>query len=181
MSSNLNFAGSIERDLTVSKVWLCQKLPKKKFKHVYVLGSWFGNMGLIMRYLDIDFGRITNVDDNKKYCAATDQIYKLAGFDRPYRNLNQDCNLIDYADADLVINTSTNDIRYHDWYANIPLNCMIAIQCRNNQTRAVNKDNPGTFKEFLSMFDMKSIMYSGKLKLSNSDETYNRYMLIGRK
>jgi hypothetical protein len=181
VSGDLSFAGSIESDLTRSKVWLCENLPRKKFKHIYVLGSWYGNVGLIMNMLGFDFDCITNVDTDSEFCKKTQKLYKLAKFDKNYRIVNRDCNLLNYQDADLVINTSTNDIKYHDWFANIPPGCIVAVQCRNNQPMASNMDKPTVFDEFMTMFAMDKTICAGTLTLSNHDETYDRYMLIGIK
>ena len=181
MSGNLDFSGSIEHDLTYSKVWLCQNLPRKKYKNVYVLGSWYGNTGIIMNFMGVDFDCVINVDTDKNYCEKTHTIYKLFGFDKKYKIVNKDCNLLDYYDADLVINTSTNDIKFHDWFAIIPPGCTVAIQCRNNQPLAADMNKPATFDEFMTMFYMKTSVCAGKLTLLNQDEAYDRYMIIGVK
>lgn len=181
MSSDLSFAGSIEHDLTLGKLWLCKNLPRQKYNNVYVLGSWYGNIGLIMRYLGIHFDHITNIDGNQKYCAATKQIYKLANFDRPYKILNADCNKVDYSAADLVINTSTNDIKIDSWFDRIPTHCMVALQSRNNQAPVSIGEEPVNFSRFLRSYPLDITLYSGKMRLSNRQESYDRYMLIGYK
>lgn len=178
---DLSFSGSCESDLVKSKKWLCDNLPRRRWGTVYVLGSWYGNMGLIMRLSGIDFRRIVNVDTNPDYCDQNRLIYKLDGFDRPYRIINGDCNRVDLSDADLVINTSTNDITTHRWFKNIPQGATVAIQCRNNQQAAQRKDRPDDFAEFHDLFPLRIKHMSGRLPLKNSDEAYERYMVIGRK
>jgi hypothetical protein len=162
-------------------MWLCDNLPRKSWNQIYVLGSWYGNMGLILRWSGIDFDRITNIDMDPNYCQQNRQIYKIESFDRPYRIFNGDCNKVRLDDADLVINTSTNDIRTHDWFRHIPKGTTVAIQCRNNQPIANGMDRPATFKQFLNLIPLRHVLMSGKISLSNADEHYDRYMMIGRK
>ena len=181
MSMDLSFSGSCERDLIKSKMWLCDNLPRKSWKQIYVLGSWYGNMGLILRWSGIDFDRITNIDSDPRYCQHTQMIYKLAKFDRPYRIVNDDCNKVKLDDADLVINTSTNDIRTHEWFRHILPGTTVAIQCRNNQPISSSMDRPTTFREFLNLIPLRTVLMSDRIALSNTDEDYDRYMTIGRK
>lgn len=181
MEPNISFAESCDHDLLVSKYWLCKNLPNKKYKNIFVLGSWYGNMGLVLRYAGIDFDCLYNIDTNPFYCTRNRVIYELAKFDRPYKILNSDCNKIDYSNADLVINTSTNDIKHHKWFEKIPKKCLIAIQCRNNQKEITDKDRPDSYSEFLDLFELGKILYKGKINLTNPTETYSRYMIIGKK
>ena len=181
MSSDLSFAGSCEPDLIKSKYWLCQHLPRRTYGRIYVLGSWYGNLGLILRGMKFKFKHIVNVDKNLKYCQDNELVYKLADFDIPYTILNTDCNTLQYKSPDLVINTSTNDIQGHKWFNRIPDGCLVAIQCRNNQPDASQKDRPETFKQFANQFPFKKTIYRGKLTLQNTEDRYQRYTVIGIK
>lgn len=181
MSRDLSFSGSCEKDLLLSKIWLQHHLPQRQWNKIYVLGSWYGNMGLILRWLGLDFGHLTNVDANKRYCIDTKKIYQLADFDRPYTVVQEDVNLLNYNDADLVINTSTNDIESDKWFRNIPQGTWVAIQCRNNQAAFEYADRPTNYKEFLRLFPIGTIHYSGRMKFKTPSESYERYMLIGQK
>lgn len=181
MSSDLSFAGSCEKDLIKSKVWLCRHLPRRTYGRIYVLGSWYGNFGLILRGMNFNFKHIINVDSNQRYCDINKKIYKLANFDRPYTILNKDCNKIEFKNPDLIINTSTNDIQSHKWFNNIPAGCLVALQCRNNQSTDSQKDRPDTFSQFDKLFKFKKTIYQGKLALENNEENYYRYTIIGIK
>ena len=181
MSSDLSFSGSCEHDLILSKFWLAKNLPNRPYNKIYVLGSWYGNMGLILKFLNFDFKLLVNIDTNKKYCQDNQKIYKIADFDQPYKILNRNCNKVDYSDADLIINCSVNDIKKDVWFDQIPHNCLVAIQCRNNQPFAFEKDRPNSFNEFQNLFEFKKILYKGKLNLKNFEEKYQRYMIIGHK
>lgn len=179
-SSDLSFAGSCEHDLLVSKLWLCHHLPRQRYATVYVLGSWYGNMGFILNYAGVDYGRLINIDLNPSYCRNNKLLYRLAGFAEPYEIRCEDCNTVDYSDADLVINTSTNDIKSLDWLASIPTGRVVAVQSRNNQSDSADKSRPDSFNEFLHDYrDLNHAIYHGKLPLQNHEESYTRYMLIG--
>lgn len=181
MSSDLSFAGSCEHDLIKSKVWLCQKLPRRRYRRIYVLGSWYGNFGLILRGINFPFNHIINIESNKAYCSANKKIYQFVDFDIPYTIINNDCNKVQYKDPDLIVNTSTNDIKGHNWFNNIPSGCLVAVQCRNNQSGNGQKNRPNSFNQFGKMFTFKKVIYKGKLNLQNNEEQYQRYTIIGIK
>lgn len=179
-SSDLSFGGSCEHDLLISKLWLCRHLPKQHYNKVYVLGSWYGNMGFLLNYAGVDYDKIINVDSNPGYCSANETLYKLAGFDQPYEIICKDCNHLNYDDADLVINTSTNDIKSSDWLDSVPVGRVVAAQCRNNQSDHPDKARPDSFQEFLNDYrSLNHVLYHGKLALNNNEESYLRYMIIG--
>lgn len=181
MSSDLSFSGSCERDLLLSKFWLAKNLPHRSYNKIYVLGSWYGNMGLILKFLKFDFNLLVNIDTNSKYCQDNKTIYKIAKFGQPYKIINRNCNEIDYTDADLIINCSINDIKKDIWFDNIPSSCCIALQSRNNQPPSFQKDRPNSFNEFQQLFNFETIVYKGTLALKNYEEEYQRYMIIGYK
>lgn len=181
MDETLSFGESCERTLIASKVWLVNHLPRRRYGKVYVLGSWYGNMGLVMQWMGVRMGEIINVDTNPRYCRDNGTIYQLAGFGTPFRILNSDGNTLDMGDADLVINTSTNDIETHGWFSRIPSGCTVAIQCRNHQGGAPRKDRPDSYGEFEELYKLSETLYRGRLPLNEDGELYSRYMIIGRR
>jgi len=177
----LSFDESCERTLLASKIWLVNHLPKNQYNRVYVLGSWYGNMGLIMDFMDIKIKQLINVDINKLYCRNNETIYKLANVNFSYKILNRNCNDLKFNHADLIINTSTNDIKTRNWFDHIPHGCTVAIQCRNNQDPEFQMDRPDTLREFLKWYKLSKTLYTGAFKLNEDDEHYSRYMKIGIK
>jgi hypothetical protein len=176
---DLSFSGSCERDLTLSKLWLCSHLPRARWGKVYVLGSWYGNVGLVMRMLGMRMDQLVNIDTNPDFCAANHKLYELAGYDLPYDIRCEDCNRVRFSDADLVINTSTNDIPNQGWLDNIPRGTVIALQCRNNQDIAGSKMRPNSLSDFMENFRLSEVMFRGTLPLRNRQEAYERYMVVG--
>ena len=69
-SSGSSPQGSITNDLILSKMWICEVLKhlnRKKFSTIYILGSWYGNMALILDRMGIEYKNIINVDKNKEH------------------------------------------------------------------------------------------------------------------
>ena len=56
-------SGSFTPDLVTSKTWLCRQLKKQLGEgsagDIYILGSWYGNMGIFLQQATIDFDRKT--------------------------------------------------------------------------------------------------------------------------
>ncbi len=179
MSMDLSFAGSCERDLTLSKLWLCTHLPRTRWGKVYVLGSWYGNVGLVMRMLGMHVDHLVNIDINPEFCEANHTLYELAKYDLPYEIRCEDSNHVSFDDADLVINTSTNDISSRGWLERISRGTVVALQCRNNQDLAGSRMRPNSLSEFMGFFHLSEILFKGALPLRNSQEAYQRYMVIG--
>jgi hypothetical protein len=179
MSMDLSFGSSCERDLTLSKLWLCAHLPRTQWGKVYVLGSWYGNVGLVMRMLGMHVDHLVNIDSNPEFCRKSRTLYELAGYDLSYEVRCGDCNQITYDDADLVINTSTNDIPGLGWLERIPRGTVVALQCRNNQNIAGSKMRPSSLSDFMGYFHLSEILFNSTLPLHNHQESYERYMVIG--
>lgn len=59
--------GSFTKDLIVSKNWLITEVSKihNKFNVIYILGSWYGNLSLLLINKHIKFKKIINVDIDK--------------------------------------------------------------------------------------------------------------------
>jgi hypothetical protein len=144
-----------------------------------VLGSWYGNVGLVMRMLGMHVDHLVNIDSDPEFCRDNRALYKLAGYDLPYEVRCEDCNQVSYDDADLVINTSTNDIPGLRWLQNIPRGTVIALQCRNNQDIAGSKMRPDSLGDFMGHFRLSEVLFKGSMPMKNRQEAYDRYMVIG--
>ncbi|MEN6623796.1 MAG: hypothetical protein ABFD50_19880, partial [Smithella sp.] len=109
-------SGSFSNDLIIRKLWAIEELSKisANFQTVYVLGSWYGNMGFVMSKTNsIDYDRLFNVDRDQEVLDASEKLYKKAEIDNA-RFLKMDANRLKYQnakDSNLVINTSTNNIK----------------------------------------------------------------------
>jgi len=180
-SSGYSFSGSITHDLMISKMWLAEKLleSNRKFSSIYILGSWYGNMGYVLDRLDVPYQKIINVDTNKDWLKFSHGLLTHAGI-KNLQSMNKDANKLNYQQADknsLVINTSENDIPGKNWWNNLPSGIMVAIQSRDQSTNQRYKN----LKEFDQAYPMTKTFFSGKLNLTDPETGYQRFMKIGIK
>jgi hypothetical protein len=176
--------GSFTRDLVLSKLWLIKELKKikKNYDVVYILGSWFGNLSLILINKHMDFDKIINVEINKKVLKTGKQLAKKIGVEDKIEDMHKDANKLDYrqaTDNSVIINTSTTNMKNKGWFDHIPKNTLVALQGRNNDPGAVNNYN--SLDEFVNSYQFRKILFKGKLSLDDPETSYNRYMVIGIK
>lgn len=176
--------GSFSRDLIIRKLWALDELSKieDKFQSVYILGSWYGNMGFILdKTSDISFDKLFNVDIDKETLDSSEKIYSMAEI-KNVRFVHLDANKLKYRNAkspNLVINTSINNIKGDQWFKNIPPGSLVLLQSRNNDLGSVNEiDN---IKDLKRSFPLKKILYAGTIDLSASEADYESFMIIGIK
>jgi hypothetical protein len=174
------FQGSLTPDLIASKIWMCQQLKENKrtkFSTVYILGSWYGNMGYVLKKCGIKFDKIINVDKNLDRIKFTELLYKKLGI----KSENQwaDANTVSFDQADqrsLIINTSLQDMTSNRWFEAIPRGPLIAIQSRNNA--AVGHERLLDFDE---EFPMTEVIYDNERSFQDPETKYLRFMKIGVK
>lgn len=176
--------GSFSDDLVLGKLWLIRKLAEldREFGTVYVLGSWFGNLGLLMAAKELPFNRIVNVDLDGKALDVSDQLVNKLGLQGKISSLHADANHISYDGLDhdgLVINTSCNNMSALDWANNIPKGVIVALQGRNNDPGARSKHARAT--DLLEQCKLDRILFIGKIRFMDQDGEYDRYMVIGEK
>ena len=74
-------AGSFTPDLVTSKTWLCNYLKKelgdRSAGDIYVLGSWYGNMGVFLQQANIDFDRLIMVETRQRLLATARRLLDL--------------------------------------------------------------------------------------------------------
>lgn len=176
--------GSFSNDLIIRKLWAVEELEKisNKFHNVYVLGSWYGNMGFILdKASSIKYDSIINIDLDKKAIDTCKKVYKKAEINNS-RCLVGDVNKLKYQTGghpSLIINTSVNNIKGRDWFKNIPASSLVLLQCRTNDPGAINRYQ--TLSEFKASFPLKKLLYAGKITLSSDDESFDSFMIIGIK
>lgn len=175
--------GSFSEDLILSKIWLIKELLKARdsYSTIYVLGSWFGNLAMLMANRDLSFDRIINFDIDSNSLAASEYIIKKLDLDDRVFNQKADVNEIIYSGIDdhgLVVNTSCNNINGSQWFNNIPIGTMVAFQARNNDPGAVVITNG--ISDLVDLYPMSQYLFKGQLRLDDKDGPYDRYMIIGK-
>jgi hypothetical protein len=181
-SSGYSLAGSFTRDLTASKVWLLKELERiqDRFSTIYMLGSWYGNMALLMTLEGrIQADKIVLVEKNPEFLSGSKRILDRVGVDNAEYML-ADANRLDYrqlGDRGCVINTSLTDMPGRGWFLNIPEGTLVALQARDQ--------DPGqqfdSTQSIVDRFPLSTVLYHGRMGLRDPETEYTRYMVIGVK
>ena len=166
--------GSFDRGLIFNKLWLISELKKIKdnFSTIYILGSWYGNMSLLLSRSNIKFTHIVNVDQDFRAVKKGQMIAKKMGLADCIEPMIADVNQIDYRQLDkneLVINTSCHDMENNGWFDHIPSGIMVALQSRTDVA------------DDLSNYKFNKLLYQGSIKLRDPETRYTSIMKIGIK
>ena len=176
-------AGSRTEDLNLGKLWLLttlNRLDLTQFDNVYVLGSWYGSMGPYLLYKKLKFDAAYLIDIDPKNTEWTQRFNRQLGIEDSIIAVTQDCLDTQFrGNRILVINTSTNDIRFNQWLDNVPPGSVVAVQGRDSQP-----DNPDNLHQTLDSFDraypLAKELVLDTIELMGADgNTYNRFMKIG--
>jgi hypothetical protein len=181
-SSGYSLEGSFTPDLIKSKVWLLSELARiaPQVGTIYVLGSWYGNLGVLLA-LDpiIQYKKLINVETDKKFLQASKRIHNHMGMSNTEYML-KDANDLDYRQLGrdgVVINTSLTDMQGQAWFDRIPTGMLVVMQSRDH--------DPGnaahSTQDIIDRFPLSEIIYDGELKLQDPETRYTRYMVIGIK
>lgn len=181
-SSGYSLQGSFTPDLVFSKLWLIRELSKidPEIDTVYVLGSWYGNLALLLdRSHDIQVRRVINVEINPKFLKGSKELLSRHGVDN-VKYMQKDANKLDYrrlGNQDVVINTSLTDMPGQNWFENIPKGTLVVLQARDRDP-GEQFDSPADIEQ---KFPLSQVLYSGTLDLEDPETEYHRFMVIGIK
>lgn len=175
--------GSFTPDLVTSKTWLARHLKReldgRSAGDIYVLGSWWGNLGVFVQQAGIEFDQLIMVERHKHLLASTRQLLSNLWDQGRLKLVQSRAELVEYPDRLItVINTSVNDMT-DSWLDQVPDNTLTVIQGRNNLedpktvTRSTN--------EFDRKFPLTNTVYRGQRQLQDPETAYSRYMKIGYK
>lgn len=172
--SPLTLDGSFTKDLVFNKLWIIRELEKlnRPLGVVYVLGSWYGNMGILLAKSNLKFNYVVNVDIDASVVNKSQKIAELLGLAGKVEPLIKDANTCKYRELDsngIVINASCHDMENAGWYDNIPNNTLVVLQSRND----VDHD--------LDQYQLNEVLYNGKLNLQDPQTKYVSYLRIGVK
>ena len=181
-SSGYSLKGSFTPDLIKSKVWLLTELARiaPSVGTIYVLGSWYGNLGVLLA-LDpvLEYRQLINVETDKQFLHASQRIHNHLGLDNT-KYMLADANDLDYRQLDpdgVVINTSLTDMEGQAWFDRIPEGTLVVLQSRDH--------DPGnaaySTQDIIDRYPLSEIIYDGRLNLEDPETEYTRYMVIGVK
>ena len=181
-SSGYSLAGSFTHDLIASKVWLLTELARiaPQVGTVYVLGSWYGNLGVLLA-LDpvIKYKKLINVEADKKFLQASKRIHNYLGMGNTEYML-ADANTLDYRQLGpdgVVINTSLTDMPGQAWFDRIPAGTLVVMQSRDHDPGNAARST----QDIVDRYPLSEIIYDGKIELEDPETAYTRYMVIGVK
>ena len=180
--SNSKLDDSFAPDLVKSKTWLADELAKIKdnFGNVYVLGSWYGNLSLLLfQERDIKFQTLYNVDTNRTALEQGQELAQELGLNHHIKLVHKNANYMHYNKPSLVINTSINNMENAGWFDNIDAGTLVVLQSRNKDPQRVNACNSPA--ELAAQYPLSQVIFMDKLRLSNELGIFARFMVIGVK
>jgi hypothetical protein len=172
--SPLTLQGSFESGLILNKLWLIHELGKiqDQFSTIYILGSWYGNMSILLAKNNIQYDHIVNVDRDASVVREAQRIARILKIDDRIEPMVKDANRLDYRQLDqdgLVINTSCHDMENQGWFDHIPAGVLVALQSR------------GDVDDDLSAYDLSRTLYQGSRSAEDPETDYTSLLRIGVK
>ena len=172
--SPLTLQGSFESGLIMNKLWLIHELKKiqDQFSTIYILGSWYGNMSILLAKNNIQYDHIVNVDKDAGVVRKAQRIARILNIDDRIEPMIKDANRLDYQQLDedgLVINTSCHDMENRGWFDHIPAGVIVALQSRDD----VDHD--------LDAYDLSRTLYQGSRSARDPETDYTSVLRIGVK
>jgi SAM-dependent methyltransferase len=172
--SPLTLQGSFESGLIMNKLWLIHELKKiqDQFSTIYILGSWYGNMSILLAKNNIQYDHVVNVDRDPRVVRRAHRIAQVLGIDDRIEPMVRDANRLDYRQLDedgLVINTSCHDMENLGWFDHIPAGVLVALQSRDD----VDHD--------LGEYNLSQTLYQGSRSAEDPETDYRSLLRIGVK
>jgi hypothetical protein len=173
--------GSFTPDLVESKTWLAEMLAKglkgKNAGTIYVLGSWYGNLGIFLEQDGVKFDRLILVEPDKQKLLASKKLLGKLDADKKLLLLNKKAEDVVYKKPGVVINTSCNETG-PVFLTKLPDNMLCLLQARNNNENSLFPTEAE--EDFIDYFPLETVYYTGKKQLEDPEINYVRYMKIGR-
>jgi hypothetical protein len=178
--------GSDSTNLNLERFWAIAELSriKDQFDTIYILGSWYGNVALMLFMLEryIHFDRIINDETDAKALHVGQKRLERMGLADRTQAMLKDANRLNYqqlGDNGLVINLSCHNIPALEWLDHIPAGTTVVLQARNNDPGAQNQYK--NFSQFDRDLPLTQTLYQDTLPLTDPDGAYEQYMKIGIK
>ena len=165
-------SGSFDRGLVFNKLWLIHELAKIKdtFSTIYILGSWYGNLSILLARSSISYQQIVNVDTDERRVRRGQKIAQHLHVADRIEPMVADANKLDYRQLDsngLVINCSIHDMPNSGWFDHIPAGVMVALQSRTDVDHDINS------------YALNPILYDGTWELEDPETEYTSLLRIG--
>ena len=107
--------GSFTPDLVSSKTWLARRLSAElgtdSAGDIYILGAWYGNMGIFLQEAGVNFDHLVMVETQPQLLNTARRLLEPLYQQGRLKLILGRAERIDYPDKPItVINTSANDI-----------------------------------------------------------------------
>lgn len=175
--------GSFTPDLVNSKTWLCNQLRKelggRSAGDIYILGSWYGNLGIFLQEANIEFDRLIMVETRQRLLATARRLLEPLYQEGRLKLVLGHAEHIRYPNKSVtVINTSVNDMS-RTWLQRVPDGTLTVIQGRDKlENPRVATDGAA---QFYMKFPLDRTVYWGERRLRDPETRYRRWMKIGYK
>jgi len=173
--------GSFTPDLVESKTWLAKMLAKglkgKNAGTIYVLGSWYGNMGIFLQQAGVKFDKLVLIEPNEKWLMHSKELLDTLNDEGKLVLIHQKAEDVVYEKPGVVINTSCNETG-PVFLTKLPDNMLCLLQARNNVDDVLISTED--LQEFDELFPLGKTYYTGERELADPETDYTRYMKIGR-
>jgi hypothetical protein len=173
--------GSFTPDLVESKTWLAEMLAKglkgKNAGTIYVLGSWYGNMGIFLQQAGVKFDKLVLVEPDEEALMRSKDLLQQIGDEGKLILIHQKAEDAVYEKPGVVINTSCNETG-PVFLTKLPDNMLCLLQARNNNENTLFPTEDE--EDFIDYFPLEKVYYIGKKQLEDPEINYVRYMKIGR-
>lgn len=173
--------GSFTPDLVESKTWLAEMLAKglkgKNAGTIYVLGSWYGNMGIFLQQAGVQFDKLVLVEPDEEALMRSKDLLQQIGDEGKLILIHQKAEDVVYEKPGVVINTSCNETG-PVFLTKLPNNMLCLLQARNNNETTLFPTEAE--EDFIDYFPLEKVYYTGKKQLEDPEVNYVRYMKIGR-
>jgi hypothetical protein len=173
--------GSFTPDLVESKTWLAEMLAKglkgKNAGTIYVLGSWYGNMGIFLQQAGVKFDKLVLIEPNEKWLMHSKELLDTLNDEGKLVLIHQKAEDAVYEKPGVVINTSCNETG-PVFLTKLPDNMLCLLQARNNNENTLFPTEDE--EDFIDYFPLEKVYYTGKKQLEDPEVNYVRYMKIGR-
>lgn len=150
-----------------------------KFDNIYVLGSWYGAMAVVLKNAPFIYQKIICIDKDDTKVQYFDRIIKQKGWN-DVKSVCGDVNRLNYTgDNILVINASASDMPGTKWLEIIPEGSVVVAQGKDHQEESNGIETLDALDEAYPMSE--TLMLKELEVVDVHGEPYYRFMKIGTK
>jgi hypothetical protein len=156
---------------------LAKGLKGKNAGTIYVLGSWYGNMGIFLLQAGVKFDKLVLIEPDEEALMRSKDLLQQIGDEGTLILIHQKAEDAVYEKPGVVINTSCNETG-PVFLTKLPDNMLCLLQARNNNENTLFPTEDE--EDFIDYFPLEKVYYTGKKQLEDPEINYVRYMKIGR-